>query len=318
MTHRRQSRRLITPRSYEAMPTTRLHLLGGNSLNISRTLLKPIQMDTITGKPHKRFNMMTPRRLEAITPKTIRSFPKLRPKTCLPRLQSNGSRPPSGCFNKPPETYDLSRLKPSTPQSAPGMSVLDRILCSGKTASIVPRKVGGRKARTISSVNEGSTRHRGRSSVNRRHRATTTARGTRASQRSLTPRLDREDPILEYNPQPVTAVSAGLMSEEQILDMMTREITPEDFEMLLLLDETNDKKYKTVQKDVFERFDRVPAPKDKNYECRVCLEPVCDSLEGEQMCTRVPCCQRVFHQGCIKKWLTEYSKTCPSCRASLE
>ena len=54
MTHRRQSRRLITPRSYERMPTTRLHLLGGNSLNISRTLLKPIQMDTITGKPHKK------------------------------------------------------------------------------------------------------------------------------------------------------------------------------------------------------------------------------------------------------------------------
>ena len=95
-------------------------------------------------------------------------------------------------------------------------------------------------------------------------------------------------PILEYNPQPVTAVSAGLMSEEQILDMMTREITPEDFEMLLLLDETNDKKYKTVQKDIFEKFDRVAAPKDKNYECRVCLEPVCDSLEGNR-------CARAYH-----------------------
>eukprot|EP00944_MAST-04C_sp_MAST-4C-sp1_P009163 g9163.t1 len=319
MTHRRHSRRLITPRSYETMPATRLHLLGGNSLNISRTLLKPIQLDTITGKPHKRFNMMTPRRLEAITPKTIRSFPKLRPKTCLPRLQCSGSRPPSGCFHKPPETHDLSRLKPSTPQSASGTSVLDRILCSGKTASIVPRKAGGRKARTLSSVNEkGSTRRRRSSSVHRRHRATTTTRGIRASQTPSAPMLEPEDPVFEYNLQPVTAVAAGLMSEEQILDMMTREITPEDFEMLLLLDETNDKKYKTVQKDVFERFDRVPAPKDKNYECRVCLEPVCDILEGEQMCTRVPCCQRVFHQDCIKKWLTEYSKTCPSCRVSLE
>ena len=181
MTHRRHSRRLITPRSYETMPATRLHLLGGNSLNISRTLLKPIQMDTITGKPHKRFNMMTPRRLEAITPKTIRSFPKLRPKTCLPRLQ-NGSRPTSGGLNKRPETNESARLNPSTPQSAPGMSVLDRILCSGKTASIVPRKVVEGKQELFFCKRRFYSAQ-GRSSVNRRHR-TTTARGIRASQRS--------------------------------------------------------------------------------------------------------------------------------------
>ena len=105
------------------------------------------------------------------------------------------------------------------------------------------------------------------------------------------------------------------MSEEQILDMMTREITPEDFEMLLLLDETNTKNIRLYRKMYLK--DLIAYRKDKNYECRVCLEPVCDILEGEQMCTRVPCCQRVFHQDCIK-WLTEYSKTCPSCRVSLE
>lgn len=148
--------------------------------------------------------------------------------------------------------------------------------------------------------------------------ATTKARGTRNGEMSLTPRREREDAVFEYNLQPLTAVAAGLMSEDQILDMMTREITPEDFEMLLLLDETNDKKYKTVQKDIFDKFDHVPAPRDKNYECRVCLEPICDIPQGEEMCTRVPCCQRIFHQCCIKKWLTEYSKTCPSCRVSLE
>ena len=79
--------------------------------------------------------------------------------------------------------------------------------------------------------------------------ATTKARGTHNGEVSLTPRREPEDTVFEYNFTIVTAVAAGLMSEDQILDMMTREITPEDFEMLLLLDETNDKKYKTVQKD---------------------------------------------------------------------
>ena len=105
------------------------------------------------------------------------------------------------------------------------------------------------KQELFSSVNEKGSTGAGEVRVFiGRHRATTTTRGIRASQTPSAPMLEPEDPVFEYNLQPVPSSSSWSAAEEQILDMMTREITPEDFEMLLPLDETNDKNTRPYRK----------------------------------------------------------------------
>ena len=129
----------------------------------------------------------------------------------------------------------------------------------------------------------------------------------------------QEDEFWEQ-PEHATAVTAGLLTEEQLEDLLTRELTPEDFELLLQLDELNDKKYKTVEKERFETFKEVPAPQENDYECRVSLELMKDDSipeADEEPAVMLPCCGRIFHKECIAKWLKEYSKTCPSCRSDL-
>ena len=109
--------------------------------------------------------------------------------------------------------------------------------------------------------------------------------------------------------------------QEQMEDLLTRDLTPEDFELLLQLDELNDKKYKTVEEECFDTFKQVPIPSEDNYECRVCLELMKDDSipeADEGPAVMLPCCGRIFHKDCISKWLKEYSKTCPSCRSDLK
>jgi hypothetical protein len=345
-------------RHHRTTPRTGLHLLGGNSFNIKQTnSLKPLQ---INGKPSKKYNMMTPRRLEAITPRTVRSFQQKRPSTCLPRIQTNITpKSAAGCIrhtSRRPETNkneSLNRLNSPTlePTNQPEISVLERILCSGKTALLIPRKVAKVRMKPIitksNKLNIGQRKRKPRvykkprssgrnNNHNCNHNSNDSNNSTRNRENSnvtLIPSINRISQNYDYgndllydeeihedyvNTNRATAVNAGLMSEEALIDIMSREITPEDFEMLLLLDETNDKKYMTVQQNLFDKFDRVLPPTDKAYECRVCLEPVNDPVDHEKLATCLPCCQRVFHQSCIKKWLREYSKTCPSCRKLLE
>ena len=341
-------RQFITPRGNK---TSGLHLIGGNNFNINKTLLKPLPLNGVTGKPSKKYNMMTPRRLEAITPRTVRSFRKQRPSTCLPRIQS--SRGLHLINHHCPETNysDSSSSRSSTPPSVvvasttSEMSVLDRILCSGKTAALVPRKVEKNRMKAFSARNNGNNigqrKRKPRVPIYKQPTATTNNRRSNKNvkkKKKEKKKKEEKEPSRphrhhhqyhrhydeEYaddhfhDPQEATAVNAGLMTEAQLLDMMCREITPEDFAMLLLLDETNDKKYKTVQQDIFDKFECVKVPDDDNYECRVCLEAVKEEVDGEKMAVKLPCCGRIFHKSCIKKWLREYSKTCPSCRICLD
>ncbi|KAJ1731408.1 hypothetical protein LPJ61_002548, partial [Coemansia biformis] len=44
-------------------------------------------------------------------------------------------------------------------------------------------------------------------------------------------------------------------------------------------------------------------------ECTICLE----EYRTDQIITRLPCFHS-FHQGCIKKWLTERWGECPVCK----
>lgn len=345
----------MAKRRSRATPRTGLHLLGGSTLNINHTSLKPLQ---VNGKPNKKYNMMTPRRLEAITPRTVRSFQQKRPSTCLPRVQTNITPRSARRINRTScrpeilkkEVVNRFGLPAVNSPNQSDVSVLDRILCSGKTASLIPRKVARVKMKPIIAkrniLNIGQRKRKPRlnkqpyvSECNGHQNYRNHSKSNResvcnydSSEVAVIPNINvsqnsyYENELLcdervheDYvNTNRATAVNAGLLSEEALIDIMSREITPEDFEMLLLLDETNDKKYKTVQQKLFDKFDSVVPPGDKTYECRVCLEPINEPVDQEELATRLPCCQRIFHQSCIKKWLREYSKNCPSCRKALD
>ena len=265
----------------------------------------------------RHFNLCTPRRLRAILPRSMPICERFRP-TRKQRLPGLVSRP----------STSSGRL-----QNAKMLftgDVLCRVSANGKRLNLHPRLVTekaipkqlsrARMQRKIGLPNLFDQKIQGR------ERKT-------ATQPKMTKNIKRKDstdkkPLLvsdEPGPVQQTVVSAGLMTEEQIEDLMSREITPEDFALLLQLDELNDKKYKTVQKSILDRFERMadlPADIEGKYECRVCLEALASAGpevdEGESHgFTKLPCCERMYHDSCIKMWLGDYSKSCPSCRQVL-
>lgn len=96
------------------------------------------------------------------------------------------------------------------------------------------------------------------------------------------------------------------LSQQQIQDMLSRDLTPEDYELLLMLDKSIAPK--TVEETKLSSFtsrvvDDSPEFKDR---CAVCM---CDYEEGESVLV-LPC-KHLFHKDCIEQWLTKSSKNCP-------
>ena len=98
--------------------------------------------------------------------------------------------------------------------------------------------------------------------------------------------------------------SCGL-SQAQIRALQARELTPEDYDMLLRLDETIEKRNVLSQS---EAAALVESTLEADAECSVCL---CDIASGEQ-CVLLGCGHH-FHPGCIKDWLVKGKNTCPMC-----
>ena len=89
-------------------------------------------------------------------------------------------------------------------------------------------------------------------------------------------------------------------------DLQTREITPEDYDLLLRLDESVQKKNVLAAEGV----SKVWAEQAANPDCGCAI--CCNNLEdGEVMA--VLCCGHVYHPGCIREWLTMGKDTCPMC-----
>lgn len=99
------------------------------------------------------------------------------------------------------------------------------------------------------------------------------------------------------------AISSRL-TVEQLLDLQNRELSPEDYELLLLLDETIPKK--TVSKDTFSSFPQTVLAQDLDTDCPVCMSPM---SAGEKV-TTLPC-NHQYHTPCIEQWLTMSSPNCP-------
>jgi hypothetical protein len=107
---------------------------------------------------------------------------------------------------------------------------------------------------------------------------------------------------------PQTLLGCGLTAA-QIQELTNRELTPEDYELLLVLD--SQIKPKTVETTVLDSFTH------RKYSCEVQeqIGEVCticfgDYEEAEDI-SIIPVCNHGFHSECIRKWLGESSTKCP-------
>ncbi len=99
----------------------------------------------------------------------------------------------------------------------------------------------------------------------------------------------------------------------QVEELQTRDISPEDFQVLLELDEKVPKK--TLSGDDVAQFERVTFVEGMlALDCGICL---CELEPGEQY-VRLPC-DHTFHDECITRWLTQYNTKCPlKCEGDLK
>jgi len=113
-----------------------------------------------------------------------------------------------------------------------------------------------------------------------------------------------------------TATSAAAeigLSAQQLLDLQNRELTPEDYELLLQLDASV--KPKTISSSIVDSFPtrKATASDISKDPCGVCLMEFCEDEDIKSL----PC-GHVYHAECISKWLTERSTKCPLDGVSLE
>lgn len=118
--------------------------------------------------------------------------------------------------------------------------------------------------------------------------------------------------VLNENPLPCNDLAAKRKRALALLiELQTRDITPEDYDLLLILDETVEKK--TVDKGVLESIPTiswVSPPLDDEEEGPSCCICMCEFEEGNMVST-LPACKHEFHKDCIEKWLSSNSTTCP-------
>lgn len=100
--------------------------------------------------------------------------------------------------------------------------------------------------------------------------------------------------------------------QEEVIDIMFRDLKPEDFEMLNKLDERLPKR-NIVQRNLVERLPRCLAKDCACSECGVCLQ----ELDSSTRVVQLPC-KHAFHPACISRWLTQCKNTCPLCSALID
>jgi len=97
------------------------------------------------------------------------------------------------------------------------------------------------------------------------------------------------------------------LRQDQALDLMYRDLTPEDYETLSKLDAGVPKR-DTAEKNLVDGLPRVEAKTCAAKECGVCLGEMDPNLQVALL----PC-KHAFHMECISKWLTQCKNACPIC-----
>jgi len=103
----------------------------------------------------------------------------------------------------------------------------------------------------------------------------------------------------------------GLTTGE-VSDLLSRDITPEDYDLLILLDKDVPKA--TASTECIKSLPSVSQEEFMNGdgECSVCL---C-KFEADDEVAGLPCKHR-FHRTCVTKWLAECRRMCPLCGAEV-
>lgn len=107
---------------------------------------------------------------------------------------------------------------------------------------------------------------------------------------------------------------AGGLTMAQIAELLTRDLSPNDYEMLLQLDEAVQKKTlstETINKLCPQRSMNVD--QDAGGKCTICQ---CEYESGETL-QSTPCAH-TFHSDCLVQWLTKSSTKCALCNKALE
>jgi len=104
------------------------------------------------------------------------------------------------------------------------------------------------------------------------------------------------------------------LTQSQINDILNRELTPEDYELLLLLDTSVAPKTCSIHK-----INSLPTVqfneqlKERFPSCMICL----NHFEDKETLTKLPC-DHIFHVNCISNWLANSSPKCPIDSISIE
>ena len=98
---------------------------------------------------------------------------------------------------------------------------------------------------------------------------------------------------------------------QQLLDQLQyRDATPEDYQLLLELDESVAPK--TTKQSVLDTIPKRYVSQQlcldiENESCGVCL----NGFEEGDTLRQLQTCNHLFHNACLEKWLTQYSTVCP-------
>ncbi|KAH9584185.1 zinc finger protein [Trypanosoma melophagium] len=100
-------------------------------------------------------------------------------------------------------------------------------------------------------------------------------------------------------PEPTPRVSAD------VIPLMYRELDPNDYEILLQLDENNNRRVLTLEQFMSLRREKWNSSLGVET-CNICL----DLFDVSSSCVWLPC-GHFFHVSCAQRWVTEHSAVCP-------
>ena len=92
-----------------------------------------------------------------------------------------------------------------------------------------------------------------------------------------------------------------------LVELQHRDLTPEDYEILLRLDEKVAPK--TVSKSALATFDTLTLESASTLLGDLCS--ICMEVYSESQCVKTLPCQHTFHDSCINTWLSSASLNCP-------